>query len=181
MVTNTGGLREVLATAHREMRKVLIVGIGNELRGDDGIGCLIARDAAKVELEGLEGIDAGIAIENASGAIRNANAGLILMVDAVRVDGIPAGSWSLYPTDALDSFCHTTHSVPLSLIISALADSMPETGFHFLGINIGPTSDFAPLSAPVEAAREELSALFRSIWSQAAGNAGLKKPDITQG
>lgn len=180
-MTDTGGMRELFVTARRERKKVLIVGIGNELRGDDGIGCLIARDAAQAELEGLEGLDAGIAIENASGAIRNANADLVLMVDAVRVDGIPTGSWSLHPTDALDSFCHTTHSVPLSLIISALADSMPETGFHFLGINIGPTSDFAPLSAPVEAAREELSALFRSIWSQAAGNSGQKKPDVNHG
>ncbi|MBP7864686.1 MAG: hydrogenase maturation protease [Acidobacteria bacterium] len=178
MVIDTGGLREVLTTAHRKGDKVLVVGIGNELRGDDGIGCLVARDVAQAKLEGLDGLDAGIAIENASVTIRTAGAGLVLMVDAVRIDSIPTGSWSLHPVDALDSFCHTTHSVPLSLIISALAESMPKTSFHFLGINIGPTSDFAPLSEPVKKARTELFSLFQSIWPQPPNTAEQKKPQV---
>ena len=140
----------------RKGGRVLVVGLGNELRGDDGVGCLVARVAEELgqgALRGLlDGLDAGISIENAGGAVRRSGARGVLLVDAVRVEGEPVGAWRMYPTEDLDSVWHTTHSVPLSLIVRAWRQDMAETDFAFLGVAIGETWDFAEVSDEVNAA-----------------------------
>ncbi len=170
MNTATVELGGWLQGHRRKGDKVLVVGLGNELRGDDGVGCLVARAAEELGQGApqgrLDGLDAGISIENAGGAVRRSGARGVLLVDAVRVEGEPLGSWRMYPTEDLDSVWHTTHSVPLSLIVRAWRQDLEETDFAFLGVAIGETWDFAPVSGEVSAAVEEIRRVLASSLAE---------------
>jgi hydrogenase maturation protease len=141
-------------------RPLLLLGMGNPLRGDDAIGHQLAK-----ELEPLNNADfqvhaVGTAIENAMRWIREAAGGTVLLVDAVFDESLAEGSWTLYPTEKLDSVCHTTHSIPLSLLISYWQKEVPGLEVCFLGISIRTSTDMAPLSLTLQKTLTSLKSLF---------------------
>lgn len=127
-------------------RPLLVLGMGNPLRGDDAIGHLLAKELEGIDRPGFQAHAVGTAIENATRWIREMAGGTILLVDAVLDDSVEEGAWSLYPADRLDSVCHTTHSIPLSLLISYWQNEVPGLKIYFLGISIRRNDDMVPLS-----------------------------------
>ena len=85
----------------------------------------------------------------------------ILLVDAVFDESIAEGSWDLYPTDQLDSMCHSTHSIPLSMLISFWQKEIPGLEVYFLGISIRSNTDMAPLSPILPQTLHSLKSLFQ--------------------
>lgn len=97
--------------------RTVVVGVGNSLRGDDGLGpALVARirDRSSVHC-----VDAGPVPENYAGPIVRANPDTVLFVDAVDLSQAP-GSWSILSRDALAVSGLTTHSVSLGTFIDFL-------------------------------------------------------------
>ncbi|MBA3052056.1 MAG: hydrogenase maturation protease, partial [Candidatus Omnitrophica bacterium] len=91
----------------------IVVGIGNELRGDDGAGIYIAAEGMK-ECAG-KFIDAGMAIENHIFKITAINEKLVFIVDAMGGDG-EAGQIKIIELDKLNSQGISTHSLSLKMI-----------------------------------------------------------------
>jgi len=91
----------------------IVVGIGNELRGDDGAGIYIAIEGIK-ECAG-KFIDAGMAIENHIFKITGRNEKLVFIVDALGGDG-EAGQIKIIELDKLTSQGISTHSLSLKMI-----------------------------------------------------------------
>jgi hypothetical protein len=60
----------------------------------------------------------GTSVENAMRWIRETAGGTLVLVDAVFDESLAEGSWALYPSDQLDSMCHSTHSIPRSMLIA---------------------------------------------------------------
>lgn len=141
---------------------VAVLGMGNELLGDDAVGHRIAQDVENLAHPDWVGIPVGIALENAYGLVRRARPQLLLIVDAVAMEGMAPGAWDLWPPEGLDAAIHSTHSVPLPLFVRMWREDIPGLEVAFLGINLGQARQGAPLSAAVAEAREAIVALFRS-------------------
>lgn len=131
-------------------RPLLLLGMGNPLRGDDAIGHLLAESLTSMNGDGFQAHAVGTAIENAMRWIRETAGGTLLLVDAVFDESLAEGSWALYPSDQLDSMCHSTHSIPLSMLIAYWQKEVPDLRVHFLGISIRNNTELAPLSAALQ-------------------------------
>jgi hydrogenase maturation protease len=143
-----------------QQRPLLVLGMGNPLRGDDAIGHLLAQELEAKRAENFRVHAVGIAIENAMRWIREAAGGTVLLVDAVCDEEIAEGSWSLYLPEQLDSVCHTTHSIPLSLLIRYWQNEVPGLQVHFLGISIRNNAEMTALTPLLQKTLTSLKSLF---------------------
>ncbi len=152
-------LRRLLARVVRRGLRLLVVGIGNEMLGDDGVGHRLAEDLAAIRREGFLAAGVGVAIENAGPLIRRLRPDELLLVDSAT--GLGRAPWAFVPPSRLGAFCHTTHSVPLPLLIAAWKTDNPGLQVSFIGVTPHSNEFAAPLSAAVAGARAEIVALFR--------------------
>jgi hydrogenase 3 maturation protease len=106
--------------------RLAVVGIGNELNGDDAAGVLAARalraslkDAPQELSDRLLFIEAGAAPENFTGPLRRFQPDLVLLVDAADFDSRP-GTIAWVEWADVDGFSASTHSLPPSVFASFL-------------------------------------------------------------
>lgn len=97
----------------------LIIGVGNRLSRDDGLGPTIAARLCGTD---WETIDAGSVPENITGKVKKIHPDLLVIVDAARM-GLPPGSIRRLSVDATDRMLASTHGLPLSFLISQLEGS----------------------------------------------------------
>lgn len=138
--------------------RVAILGIGNELNGDDAAGVRVVRELA-ARLPATPGvllIDGGIAPENFTGPLRRFRPDLVIEIDAALLDEPPGTTRAIDWREA-DGLSASTHTLPPSVLASYLVS---ETGceVRLIGIqparSAGDTLDAAgaTLSAEVERA-----------------------------
>lgn len=103
--------------SQRTNSRIAILGIGNEMRGDDAAGILIVRALSlRVANSGcLRIIEGGRAPENATGDLRKFSPDLVLLIDAADM-GKEAGYIALIPMEQIDGISANTHSLPLSML-----------------------------------------------------------------
>lgn len=137
--------------------KVVIVGIGNTLRGDDGAGpALIERLQAKVK---ASCIDAGSAPENFSGKILKEKPDTILMVDALHL-GLAAGEYEVLEKEGIVKAGLTTHDISPRMFIEYLK-SQTSADIFILGIQPKELSLGEGLSLPVKKTLEKVTDLIK--------------------
>jgi hydrogenase 3 maturation protease len=156
-------LARLIAPELGERRRVAVVGVGNELNGDDAAGVEVAR-ALIPPLQGRDDvlvIEGGPAPENVSGALRRFAPDAVLLIDAADL-GEPPGKTRWIDFDAITGLSASTHTLPLSLLARYLS---AELGCEvaLLGIQPGDLSFGAPLSAPVRAAVEAIITAIREL------------------
>ncbi len=100
--------------------KVVILGVGNELRGDDGIGVFLAGELEK-ELRNPEGI---MIIktqvpENFITPIMEFRPGKIIILDSADFKEKP-GSFRVIKENEILQFLISTHNMPLTVFLKAL-------------------------------------------------------------
>lgn len=142
-------------------RPLLLLGIGNPMRGDDAIGHMLAESLEPLNGSGFQAHAVYAAVENAMSWVRQTAGGTVLLADAVFDEALPEGEWALYPPDRLDSMCHSTHSIPLSMLISYWQAEVPGIRVYLLGISIRNNAEMAPLSPVIERTLLSLQSLFR--------------------
>ena len=153
---------ELLARAQAVGQPIVLLGIGNAFRGDDAIGQLVAQRLEQLELPGLRAFPVGIALENATHLVARHGAQVLLLVDAVSDLERPLGDWGFFAPEALGSFIHSTHSVPLSLFVSYWRKEIPGLEVHFIGVNIHGTATFKAVSPEIEATCNALVTRFKT-------------------
>ena len=94
----------------------MLLGIGNELNGDDGIGCYIAKRFKK---RGWLAIDCSTVPENYIGVVKRTKPELLVIVDAAYMN-LPAGSIRRLKKEHASSAFISTHSLPLRQFISEI-------------------------------------------------------------
>lgn len=128
-------LREILA------QPTCIVGVGNRLRGDDGVGPLVAdRLAAESAGDGrIRVVNAEDVIENHVFRIADGDARNVLVVDAVAGGGAKDGSLVLGRLDELEAATGgwSTHKLALSTAGSVLRHHGKDV--YLLGIAVANT------------------------------------------
>ena len=125
--------------------KVVFMGIGNILRGDDGIGPeLVARLSGK----DLCTVDAGTAPENYIRPVARLEPDTVVIIDAVSMDSEPGAVELLQRTEIMGNTGFTTHSLSPVMVMERLEK---ETGAIVVMLAIQPgTLEFgAPLSPEV--------------------------------
>lgn len=154
--------------AARLSGNVVVVGVGNPLRGDDAVGCLVAR-----RLRGAEGarvIEAEEVPESFVGDIAAAMPDVVALVDAVDLGAEP-GAVAMLEREQVATYAPTTHRMPLSLVMEVV---QRRTGADVFLIAVQPlTLAFgAKVSPEVSATVEVLAAVLSEL---------LRAPDVRPG
>jgi hydrogenase 3 maturation protease len=138
-----------------------VIGIGQELRGDDAVGVRTARRLAKRQrAEGREAprpaslfllvVEAGPVPESCTGPLRRFAPDLVILVDAADMGEAP-GTVRWLDCSEADAAAGSTHSLPLSLFARYLTG---EFGCQVALLGIQPVAFTfgAPLTDPVRRA-----------------------------
>lgn len=146
--------------------RVAIVGIGNELSGDDAAGIAVTR-ALHSKLRNhpmapsFSIIEAGTAPENITATLRRFDADLVVLVDAAQMDQAP-GTVRWCDAESAEGFGASTHTLPLNLFALYLQSEIG-CEVKLLGIQPAHSSikSFIPerslhLSAPVQRATRQV-------------------------
>ncbi len=156
--------------------RVAVVGVGQELRGDDAAGVMVAR--ALIEARGgaerdhhgsangerdhtappLRVTEGGAAPENCTGTLRRFQPDLVIFIDAAQMDLEP-GAVRWLDGQEIAGFSASTHTLPLDMLAHYLE---AELGCQvaFLGIQPAGTSFDGGLSPAVAQAVTEIVDAF---------------------
>ena len=137
-------------------KSILLLGIGNRLRGDDAVGSLlIERLQGRVD---IPMIDAGDVPENYLGPIEEAGADLVLIVDAAEMGG-NIGDVALFDIEQVQGKSVSTHTANLGLLFKVMPpDNRPKV--IVLGIQPGNIEFGQGLSDLVRATMESLTEML---------------------
>lgn len=142
---------------------MVLVGIGNTLRNDDGAGSVLA-----ARLQGrvpFKVIDAGVSPENYLGKIVRENPESVVIIDAGDFGGEPGEVRECAAGDFKTADFYATHNAPLPLVINYLKEHL-ECNISVFLIQPKSTGFGDKLSAEVEAA---VTKLEESFYGQATG------------
>ncbi|UCD14860.1 MAG: hydrogenase 3 maturation endopeptidase HyCI [Candidatus Omnitrophota bacterium] len=154
-------LESKLISNFQAKRKIIIVGIGNILRGDDAIGPAIIEN-----LNGKVGavcIDAGSAPENYIGKIIKEDPDAVLIIDAVDL-GLEAGSYDLLVNSDILSSGFTTHDLSPDMFINFLKKET-NADIYLLGIQPQRVSFGDEMSQRVKKRIIEISELIKEVFN----------------
>lgn len=140
--------------------KLAIIGIGNELNGDDAAGVLIVRNLEKKLpfCENILLVEGSIAPENYTGVIRNFKPDWIWLFDAAELNNEP-GSIQFIDLEKVESIGANTHRLAPTLLLSYLSLEIYFRTFLF-GINPVSVEPFSQISKPVSEIIEISSKFF---------------------
>lgn len=119
-------------------KKIAILGIGNEIKGDDGLGSYIARKLSKLfqDNENIVVYDGGTVPENYTGSIRKVNPTHIILVDAVEMKKEP-GYIRVVQKEEIANYNISTHAMPISFLIKFMETTI---GGKIILIGVQPKS-----------------------------------------
>jgi hydrogenase 3 maturation protease len=110
--------------------KVVVVGIGNTMRGDDGFGSeLVRRLQGRID---AVCIDAGSAPENYLGSVVKEKPDTLLLLDAVHMGMKPGDFRIMKPEEILDA-CVSTHDISLSMLVDFIME-VSDCKVYLLGL-----------------------------------------------
>ncbi len=127
---------KILKQKLNNARRVAVLGVGSELRGDDVAGILVAQQIEKTITKQTTSPEVRVFIgetapENLTGEIKKFQPTHLIIIDAAELNKEPGHIEIMEPeTIGGTSFC--THSLPLKVIIGYLLES-----FKFQAIIIG--------------------------------------------
>lgn len=150
----------------RDCSRLVILGVGNILRGDDALGPeFISRLRGKLP-KNVKLIDGGVAPENFIGHIRRFKPTHVLLIDAASFGGKP-GEMRLISPEHISGVALSTHSIPLC----ALADFIGRcVGAKVMLLGVEPKSlnlgeDVSPeVKESVKLGSKILIETINSIW-----------------
>jgi hydrogenase 3 maturation protease len=150
-------LREQLATWIQG--DVVVMGIGNPCRGDDGAGSLLAQLIS--DAPGVRVIDAQDVPENYLRQVVGEGPDTVVLIDSVDLESTP-GSVALLDKDEVAGYWPSTHRMPLSLLMDYLER---ETHARIFLIAIQPrhTAFMQPMSGEVFSSVESITGVLNDV------------------
>ena len=140
---------------------ILLVGMGNSLKADDGIGSEICSQLKETIPDNV--IDTGTVPENYIQVIIKKKPKVILFIDAIDF-AAPAGTIKVFETAELSTGGITTHTLSPRLLSDMIAQSIPAK-IYFIGIQPKSMMIGYPMSQEVESAKKELLKIFKHLFS----------------
>lgn len=154
-------IKEDLVEFLKAYKKLVIMGIGNDIRGDDGIGPYIVENIKHLESSNVSILNATTVPENFTGKIRKIDPTHIIIVDAVIMNEGP-GKIKLVKKEEVAGVTISTHSMSLSYLVNYLELEKP---YNILFIGIEPESMelCQGLSPLVKSSSDEIINIFTEI------------------
>jgi hydrogenase 3 maturation protease len=158
--------------------KLLVLGVGSRMRGDDMVGPYTI-DLLKERLDSgempsgfdLEVIDADVMPENFSKPMRESKADLILFVDAVDM-GLDPGDIKIVPRELIDATIPCSHNLPMSYVMGYVNEKIDRV--ELMGVQIVRTGLFVEMSDTVKDACVKMADM---IWEGNALNVPVYSKD----
>ena len=161
--------RAVVEIKNKLVGKVLILGVGNVLKQDDGIGPHFVRKLetrnpcpsgrrAKSE-SNIELLDCGVAPENYTGKIKQIKPDTLIIVDAIDFGEKP-GNIRVFLAEEISVQSLSTHNVSLKTFVGFLKQDLPDLNVLVVGIQPKVANLGEGLSPEVEKAVDELCMNF---------------------
>ena len=141
--------------------RVVLVGIGNPLLGDDVAGCLVARGVRGTP--GIVVVESEDVPERDVFRIADARPDVVVLADAVDL-GAPPGSVAVLEPNALAGYAPTTHRFPLSFL-AAIIRRAASTDVLVLAIQPGQVTPGAGVSPDVARSVDALVGIIRRAAS----------------
>ena len=146
-----------------DCEKLIVLGVGNELKSDDGIGPFIIKKLKQenIENKNLLFIDGKTVPENFTGKIRKEKPTHLIIVDACLMDLQP-GEMQIVNKYEFANIGISTHSMSLSFFVRYLEK---DTDFGIIFVGIEPeTMDWGEKPTPkVENAANEFIKILKGI------------------
>ena len=146
----------------QDCEKLIVLGIGNEVKSDDGVGPLIIKKLKdeNIENKNLLFIDAKTVPENFTGKIRKEKPSHLIIVDACLMDLQP-GDMKIVNKYDFANIGISTHSMSLSFFVRFLEK---DTKINIIFVGIEPeTMDFGEITPKVENAADEFIKTLKGI------------------
>ncbi len=147
----------------QDCEKLIVLGVGNELKCDDGVGPFIINKLKEenIENKNLLFINAETVPENFTGKIRKENPTHLIIVDACLMDKTP-GDMEIINRYEFANIGISTHSMSLSFFVRYL-EKDTEFGIIFVGIEPESMDYDENLSENVEKAACEFIEILKGI------------------
>ena len=146
-----------------DCEKLIVLGVGNELKSDDGVGPFIIKKLKEenIENKNLLFIDGKTVPENFTGKIRKEKPTHLIIVDACLMDLQPGGMQIVNKYE-FANIGISTHSMSLSFFVRYLEK---DTDFGIIFVGIEPeTMDWGERPTPkVEKAANEFIEILKGI------------------
>ena len=144
--------------------KSVILGIGNDLKADDGIGPHIIAQLEHQAPAQIELINVGTVPENFISLLIEKQPEFILLLDAALMQAEP-GTIRLIDKDNIGGIAFSSHQLPLTFFIEYLESNITTT---ILVLGIQPlTDEFAqPISKPVQTAANQIITILTQIFRE---------------
>ena len=146
-----------------DCEKLIVLGVGNELKSDDGVGPFIIKKLKEenIKNENLLFIDAETVPENFTGKIRKENPTHLIIVDACLMNMQP-GDMQIVDKDDFAEIGISTHSMSLSFFVKYL-EKDTEFGIIFVGIEPETMEWGAKPTPKVEKAADDFIEILKGI------------------
>ncbi len=122
--------------------------VGSVLRGDDAAGPYLAKLFNDNPIDGWTLVEGDQTPENEIGYLRRMHPDTILMIDAADMGLEPGSVRKIKKEDVKTSFLFTTHSMPITHLLSQLENAC--NNLIFIGIQPAHTEFFGPLTPKVK-------------------------------
>lgn len=132
----------------------VLLGVGNDANGDDGIGPWIAR---RLDAAGWRAVDCFTVPENYTGELRRMQPRRVVIIDAADM-GLQPGDIRVVPRSKTGSATFTTHAMPLGVLIDYIEGI---TDAHVTLVGVQPQR-FDEMSEAVKHAGERLLQMLAS-------------------
>ena len=141
--------------------RTVFVGVGNELRSDDGIGLLIIEKLR--DMIDCPCINAGQVPENSFGPIVKERPDTVIIIDAVQLFTKP-GSYQLLTEMDIQHTGFSTHTLSLSVFMQYLSEAS-DADVYLLGIQPRSTEFGQGLTPQLEDSLDEIVNLIVEVCS----------------
>lgn len=154
-------LKAELTSRLKGATRVVLLGVGSDLRGDDAAGMLVAEKLQNAP--NLTILLGGTAPENLTGEIKKLKPSHLLIVDAAEMKAEP-GTVKLLTPEEIGGFSFSTHALPLKVMIDfILADW--QCAVTMIAIQPADTHFGAPIHPAVKQAAGQVAGCLKAAIS----------------
>lgn len=158
-------LKDILRRALKGRGDIVFVGIGNPLRGDDGIGVMIAAKLREVlRHERVKILVVEERVDLLPKELRSLKPAMLMFFDAADFGGKP-GEIRLMSLRESAGKAISTHEIPLELMVKVSGVSSPT---YLLGVQVRSLEFGEGMSSPVKASGEKIVRVLQEILSRSS-------------
>ncbi|MDD4900392.1 MAG: hydrogenase 3 maturation endopeptidase HyCI [Candidatus Omnitrophica bacterium] len=145
-------------------KKIAVLGVGSELKGDDAAGMIVAQQIKKKK--NVKVFLGSSAPENITGEIKKFSPSHLLIIDSAIMQE-KEGAIKIFPAQDIAGISFSTHRMPIRILADYLAASIG-CDVTFIGIQPQQTEFLSPPGEAVAKSIKRLSGILTDILEEGA-------------